>query len=60
MITIEKIYTGKDFCISCDGVFYVLETDATEDQFFDSFEELVEANSICEKARREVFGDVAE
>lgn len=56
----ETTFSGKNYSIeSNDEGQFVLVHPVSENETFDSFEELVEAHPVCEEAREFFFGSEA-
>ena len=55
--TSERPFSGKNYSIEYVEDQFVLSHPVSEDETFDSFEELVESHPVCEEAREFFFGD---
>lgn len=47
----NETFTGKNYSIELSNNQFLLIHPVSEDELYDSFEELVESNPICEEAR---------
>lgn len=54
----EQVFRRNNYCIelAASGQFVLIHP-VSEDETFDSFEELVEAHPVCEEARNFFFGE---
>lgn len=56
-MTSETTFSGKNYSIEAnDEGQFVLVHPVSENETFDSFDELVEAHPVCEEAREFFFG----